>query len=187
MWMIIVLVSIVVIYVAWTFNRLIRLKQRTAGAWSDIDVQLKRRWDLVPAVVKTVQGYASHEKQTLEDVVAARAAATAAADSPAVGVAEQGLQELKLASAVANVLALVEDYPDLKADGNYLALHETLVDIENTLQHARRYYNAVVRDRNTLIESFPSNIVASLFHFHKAQFFQIDAAERVLPDVDLPG
>jgi LemA protein len=186
MWIVYSIGALVLLYLIWTFNRFIRLKQRSKGAWSDIDVQLKRRWDLIPTLVKTVEGYASHEKDTLNKVVEARARATAAAAGPrASGVEEQGLRELKLTSALANVLALVEAYPDLKADQSFLNLHKSLVEIEDHLQYARRYYNAVVRDYNTLRESFPSKVIASAFGFGGLEFFQIEAAERATPRVEL--
>lgn len=180
-------IAVILIYFIWTFNRFIQLKQRSAGAWSDIDVQLKRRWDLVPPLVATVEGYTAHEKETLQQVVEARASATAAAAGPrGAGIAEQGTRELSLQSAVANLLALVEAYPDLKADQSFLSLHKSLVEIENNLQFARRYYNAVVRDYNTLLESFPSRLVAAAFRYEALQFFQIEAHERMTPEVKLP-
>ena len=189
MWLIYTILGIIVVYVAWTFNRFVRLRQRARGSWSDIDVQLKRRWDLIPTLVATVEGYTTHEKDTLNKVVEARSRATEGFGPPKLGqVAQRGDAELLLGSAVMNVLGLVEAYPALKADQSFLSLHTSLIDIEDHVQHARRYYNAVVRDYNTLIESFPSRIVAAVFRFGGLQFFQIDAAERATPRVDLrPG
>jgi uncharacterized membrane protein YgcG len=170
-------------YIAWTYNRLVGLSRRGDAAWSDIDVQLKRRWDLVPALVATVQGYTQHESETLKGTVAARARAAAA---EAEGIAHRGESERNLSSSVSAVFALVEAYPELKASASYLELQKSLVDIENNVQHARRYYNAVVRDLNTLIGSFPSLLVAAAAGFHERDFFQLDEAEeRAVPQVRL--
>ncbi len=167
----------------WMFNRAVALRHRAAAAWSDIDVQLKRRWDLVPALVSAVKGYTTHESETLEKVVRARQRAIAAADSGSV--AARGKDELTLATAATNLVAIVEDYPDLKANVHFLELQKSLVDLEDTLQYARRYYNAVVRDHNVLIASFPTMLIAGLFHFKPIEFFQIDGDERAAPSVTL--
>lgn len=173
-------VAVVVVgYVIWTFNRLVGLGKRADGAWSDIDVQLKRRWDLIPALVETVKGYAGHESNTLREVTEARARATSA-HTPA----ERGAPERSLASAVGGVFALAEAYPDLKASTNFRDLQTNLTEVENNVQYARRYYNAVVRDFNTLVASFPSMLVASAGGFAPREFFQLDdAAERAAPQV----
>jgi LemA protein len=172
--------AIVLLYLAWTYNRLVSLGKRADGAWSDIDVQLKRRWDLVPALVETVKGYARHESGTLESVTAARQQAT-----EANSIGRRGQSESTLSAAVGSVFALVEAYPDLKANQSFGDLHKSLVEVENNVQYARRYYNAVVRDLNTLVGSFPSLVVASLCGFGEREYFQLDAAERSTPQVKL--
>jgi LemA protein len=175
-----ILAGLLCLYLAWTYNRFVRMRRKADTAWSDIDVQLKRRWDLVPALVETVKGYSRHEAATLERVVKARQEARRA-DS----VAARGPTETTLTGAVHSIFALVESYPDLKADRSYLDLHESLVDIENNVQYARRYYNAVVRDLNILVATFPSNFVAGLFGFREQELFELsDASEREAPRVD---
>jgi LemA protein len=166
-------------YVVWTFNRLVGLSKRADAAWSDIDVQLKRRWDLVPALVETVKGYAHHESSTLERVVEARGQAVQPAS-----IAERGAREEGLSAAVGRLFAVAEAYPELKASQNFRDLQRNLVEIENTIQYARRYYNAVVRDWNSLVESIPSGWVASAAQYHERPFFQLDdAAQRAAPQV----
>ena len=165
------------------FNRVVSLRHRAAAAWSDIDVQLKRRWDLVPAIVSAVKGYTTHESETLESVVRARQEAIATAEDGSV--ADRGKNELTLAAAANNLVAIVEDYPDLKANQHFLELQKSLVDLEDTLQYARRYYNAVVRDYNVLIASFPTMLIAGLFRFESIEFFQINTDERAAPSVNL--
>ncbi len=169
---------------AWLYNRVIALKQRARAAWSDIDVQLKRRWDLVPALTEAVKGYMAHESGTLQKVVQARQRAMAAAD--AGSVADRGRDEKNLATAARGLVAVVEDYPDLKASGQFLELQKSLVEIENTLQHARRYFNAVVRDYNVLIATFPILLLTIIFRFTPLEFFQLeDDDERAVPIVDV--
>lgn len=177
-WIVGSVVALLFLYLAWTYNRLVSLNRRADGAWSDIDVQLKRRWDLVPALVETVKGYARHESGTLESVVQSRSRATQA-DS----LSARGESELGLSAAVGRLFALAEAYPDLKASQNFQELHRSLVEIENNVQYARRYYNAVVRDLNTLVQSFPSNLVASAMGFGERPFFQLDESERAAPRV----
>jgi LemA protein len=180
--MLIVLIVVVVglvLYLMTAYNGLVRLKVQCDNAWSDIDVQLKRRYDLIPNIVETVKGYASHEKGTLEAVVAARNHAMTAQ-----GPAAKGEAEGMLAGALRQVFALAEAYPQLRAVESFTQLQNTLNEIEDTLQNARRYYNAVVRDFNTMIEQFPSNIVAGMGHFKEREFFQVIApAERDVPKV----
>jgi LemA protein len=176
---IIVFVVAVVMYLMYAYNALVRLKVQCDNAWSDIDVQLKRRYDLIPNIVETVKGYAAHEKETLEGVVAARNQAMSAQGPAAKGEAE-GL----LTGALRQVFALAEAYPQLRAVESFTQLQGTLNQIEDTLQNARRYYNAVVRDFNTMIEQFPSNLVASMGNFKEREFFQLSApAEREVPKV----
>lgn len=176
-----VALSVALLYGVLTFNGLVRLRQLTANAWADIDVQLKRRHDLVPSLVATVQGHAGFERGALEAVVAARNRALAASGPRAAGEAEQSL-----AGAVRQVFALAEAYPELRAAESYLALQRGLTEIEDHLQNARRYYNAVVRDRNTRIEQFPSNLVARLAGVRPAEFFGLDdRAEAAAPTIAL--
>jgi LemA protein len=156
------LAAVVVLY-----NRLVRSRNRVSTAWSDIDVQLQRRHDLIPQLVKAVDAYAKYEKATLEAVTELRAEAMRVVDVNARGEAEQALSE-----GVSRLLALAESYPDLKANENFLKLQAELVQTENYLQFARRYYNGSVRDYNTLTETVPSNLVAGLFRFQPRAFFQ---------------
>jgi LemA protein len=180
-WVVWVIVGAVVLYVAWTYNRLVGLNKRADGAWSDIDVQLKRRWDLVPALVETVKGYAGHESGTLEKVTEARTRATSA-QAPS----DRGGAERSLAAAVGGIFALAEAYPDLKASKNFLDLQKSLTEVEDNVQYARRYYNAVIRDYNTLTATVPSMLVARAGGFAPRDFFQLDdAAERAAPQVRL--
>jgi LemA protein len=175
----IVVVVGLVLYLMVAYNGLVRLKVQCDNAWSDIDVQLKRRYDLIPNIVETVKGYASHEKGTLEAVVSARNQAMTAQ-----GPAAKGEAEGMLTGALRQVFALAEAYPQLRAVESFTQLQSTLNQIEDTLQNARRYYNAVVRDFNTMIEQFPSNMVAGMGHFKEREFFQLSApAEREVPKV----
>src|SRR5271156_2000632 len=184
--MILALVAIFVlaiIFVISMYNGLVSLKVQGDNAWSDIDVQLKRRYDLIPNLVETVKGYAGHEKSTLEGVVAARNQAMTAQ-----GPAAKGEAEGMLASALRQVFALAEAYPQLRAVESFTQLQNTLNQIEDSVQNARRYYNAVVRDFNTKIAQFPSNIIAGMFNFKPREFFEITApAEREVPKVSFGG
>lgn len=179
-WIVVGAAGLALVYLGWTYNRLVGLSRRADGAWSDIDVQLKRRWDLIPALVETVKGYARHESGALEAVVRARTEATRAATVP-----DRGDTERSLAGAVGRLFAVAEAYPELKAGHNFQELHKALVDVEDHVQYARRYYNAVIRDLNTLIEGFPSSLMASAAGFAPRPFFQIDEAERSAPRVSL--
>lgn len=162
------------------YNRLIKLRNASEGAFSDIDVQLKRRRDLIPNLVETVKGYASHEQKTFQEVTEARNHAASA-----TGAAEQATAEGLLGRAIANVFAVAEAYPELRASENFQQLQAELSTIESAIQNARRYYNAIVRDLNTAIETFPNNFVASRFGFVKADYFELDSPdERTAPKVD---
>src|SRR6476646_387914 len=168
------LLVLIAVFAIGMYNGLVRLRVQCDNAWSDIDVQLKRRYDLVPNLVETVKGYAGHEKGTLEAVVQARNSAMSAQ-----GPAAKADAENMLTGALRQVFALAEAYPQLRAVESFTQLQNTLNQIEDTLQNARRYYNAVVRDFNTMIEQFPSNIVAGMGHFKEREFFQLSApAER---------
>jgi LemA protein len=161
------------------YNRLVGLTQRSGEAWSDVDVQLKRRTDLVPNLVETVRGYAAHERGTLDAVVRARGAA-AGAQTPEARARAEG----QLTDALRQLFALAEAYPDLKASQSFQSLQQSLAQIEDDIQSSRRYYNAVVRDLNTAVDSFPSNLVASFFRFVKRAYFELDRPDdRQVPRV----
>jgi len=167
------------VFLAVMYNSLVGLRVRSDSAWSDIDVQLKRRHDLIPNLVETVKGYAGHEKSTFENVTKYRSLAM-----QATGPAERAQAEGQLTMALKSLFAVAENYPQLRASENFTALQKSLAEIEDNLQNARRYYNAVVRDLNTTIQSFPSNLVAGMFGFQPRAFFELDApAEREAPAV----
>jgi len=173
------IVVLLVVFVIGMYNGLVRLKVQGDNAWSDIDVQLKRRYDLIPNLVETVKGYAAHEKGTLEAVVAARNQAMNT-QGPAAKAEAEGM----LTSALRQVFALAEAYPQLKAVESFTQLQQSLSQIEDSVQNARRYYNAVVRDLNTKIVQFPSNIIAGMFNITPRQFFEIATpVERDVPKV----
>lgn len=162
-----------------TYNLLVRNRTVVDEAWSGIDVQLKKRYNLIPSLIETVKGYASHEQETFQQVIAARNQAQAANTVEGQQAAEQQLN-----GALANVFALGEAYPDLKANTNFLQLQDSLREIEGDIEKARRYYNGAVREQVTLIDSFPSNIVAGAFNFYKAPFFELeDDRQREMPEV----
>ena len=172
---------LMVVFVAVTYNGLAQLRLLADNAWADIDVQLKRRHDLIPGLVGAVKGHAGYERGTLEAVVEARNKA-ASASGPAAAAAA----EVALAGNVRQIIALAEAYPDLKAATSFLTLQKQLSEIEDQVQNARRYYNAVVRDLNTRIAQFPSNLLAGTFGFRPREFFEIgDAGERAAPQIDL--
>ena len=165
--------------VAGMYNGLVQLRVRADNSWSDIDIQLKRRHDLIPNLVETVKGYASHEKGTFENVAKYRSAAMAATSAD-----DRAQAEGQLTQALRGLLAVAEAYPELKANTQFQALQQSLSELEDALQNSRRYYNAVVRDLNTKIQSFPTNIIAGMFNFQQRQFFEIaDATERAVPSV----
>jgi LemA protein len=163
----------IVLWLIVAYNRFIRLKKRTEEAWSDIDVQLKRRHDLIPNLVETVKGYATHEREAFENVTRARAEAISAQ-----GAAKKAEAENMLSGALKSLFAVAEAYPQLRASENFSRLQEELADTENKIQAARRFYNGNVRDLNTALEIFPSNIVAKMFGFKSAEFFEIEGGEK---------
>ena len=163
------LVAVIALWVAFSYNSFVRLVTRTKEAWADIDVQLKRRYDLIPNLVETVKGYAAHERQTLDSVTSARAAAMGAG-SPA----EKAKAENMLTDTLKSLFAVAESYPDLKANTNFLELQRELSDTENKIQASRRFYNGNVRDLNTKIESFPDLVIAGMFRFVKQEFFELE-------------
>jgi LemA protein len=166
---ILVVVAIVVLWAIVAFNGFIRFINRTKEAWADIDVQLKRRYNLIPNLVEAVKGYVAHEKETLQKVTEARTAAMGAQT-----VSEHGKAENMLTGALKSLFAVSENYPDLKANQNFLDLQNELSDTENKIQAARRFYNMNVRDLNIKIDSFPSNIIAKMFNFKKRDFFELE-------------
>lgn len=167
------------ILVVSLYNRFVRLKNGAESAWSDIDVQLKRRWELVPNLVETVKGYASHEKTTFEEVTKARGAAMQAS-----APADKAQAENALTGSLRSLFAVAERYPELRANQNFLSLQQELSSLEEAIQNARRYYNAVVRDLNTAVETFPGNLVAGAFGVGKRDYFELGSeAERSAPRV----
>jgi LemA protein len=176
----VIALAVIAVAVIGIYNSLVRLNVQTNNAWADIDVQLKRRTDLVPNVVETVKGYASHERQTLEAVINAR---NRAVSVQAAGPAERAQAEGALTGALRGLFALAESYPQLRAAENFGQLQGTLSQIEDAIQNARRYYNAVVRDLNTRVQQFPSNIVAGMFGFKNREFFELPDTERAVPQV----
>lgn len=182
---VLVLVVLAGLALAGLYNRLVQLRVAAAGAWSDIDVQLKRRYDLVPNLVETVKGYAGHEAATLARVIEARnAAQAAAAGSQASDPGARASLENQLGGALRQLFALSESYPALRAVESFTELQSALQQVEDALQNARRYYNAVVRDYNTAIQQFPANLVAGWFAFQQRGFFELEGAgERQAPAV----
>jgi len=173
-----ILLIIIVFIILWlilSYNRLIALRNRTQEAWADIDVQLKRRYDLIPNLVETVKGYATHEREVFENVTKARTAAIRAEQSGDLKQITQA--ENFLTGALKTLFAVAENYPLLRASENFLELQRELRDTEDKIQAARRFYNTNVRDLNITIESFPTNLVAKVFNFRKAEFFEIEEAE----------
>ena len=180
---IIVVVVLLVLIVGWavvTYNGLVKLRNLVQEAWRQIDVELTRRHDLIGNLVETVKGYAAHERGTLEDVVKARSAAMAPGQSPA----QQAESENMLSQALGRLLAIVEAYPDLKANQNFLALQGELTSTEDRIASARRYYNATVRDLNTKVETVPSNVIAGVFNVDRAEYFEAVGEQREAPRVD---
>jgi len=173
------LTLLLLIAAIWLYNRLVRNRNLVSEAWAGIDVQLQKRHELVPNLVQTVKGYTTHESGVLEEVAHIRS-------SDVVGIDKRAQQETVLSRSLGRLFALSEDYPDLKASEGFRQLHHSLVEIENDLQFARRYYNGAVRNNNNLVESFPSNLIAGLFGFEPAEFFEIElASQRRAPDVEI--
>ena len=173
------LVVLLVIFLIATYNRLVKLRNRVEAGWAQIDVQLKRRHDLIPNLVETVKGYAAHERETLEAVIAARQSAVAAQ-----GVEESAQAENILSGALRQLFALAEAYPDLKANTNFLQLQEELTATESRIAYSRQFYNEQVLAYDNALETFPSNIVAGMFNFEPKPYFEVDEVERSVPRVD---
>ena len=176
-WIIVGIVAVVVLWVIWAYNTFVRLTNRAEEAWSDIDVQLKRRYDLIPNLVETVKGYASHESGTLQRVTEARTKAMGAQT-----VQEHAEAENMLTGALKSLFAVSEAYPDLKANANFVELQRELSDTENKIQAARRFYNSVVQELQNILEMFPSNIIGKIFAFKTRDFFQLSDADAAAKD-----
>lgn len=175
-WIVLGIVVVILIAVIGIYNSLVKLNVRTDEAWSDIDVQLKRRYDLIPNLIETVKGYAKHEKEAFENVTKARAAALGAQ-----GPVEKGKAENMLEGALKSIFAVAEAYPDLKANQNFMELQRELTDTEDKIQASRRFYNANVRDMNIAVQSFPTNIFANMLGFKKRELFEIEEAAQKEP------
>jgi LemA protein len=180
-WIILVIVVVIIGWAIFAYNNLVSNRQLTQEGWSGIDVQLKRRADLIPNLLETVKGYMTHERETLEAVTNARAAAQAGAS----GTPEQRAQlEGQLSGALGRLIAVAEAYPDLKANTTFLEFQAALQKVEDELQLARRYYNGTARNLNVAVQSFPSSLLANAFHFTTAQYFELDnPADRAVPQV----
>jgi LemA protein len=181
-WIVIAVAVLVVLWAVFAFNRLVSLRNRVDNGWSQIDVQLRRRYDLIPNLVETVQGYAAHEREVFEKVAEARSRAMGA-----TGVADQARAENAITAGMRQLLAVAENYPDLKANQNFLALQEELTGTESKIAYARQFYNDQVMRLNTSIQSFPSNLIAGAFHFTPREFFDIEEPARGPVQVDLGG
>jgi len=178
-WLLVFLPALLATWAVWTFNRLVRLRNQVRTAWADIDVQLERRHDLVPMLVESVRAYAGHEKTLLENVAALRAQALATRSPQRLGQVESELEQ-----GLGRVFLLQETYPDLKANQNFAQLQAGLVEVEDHLQYARRFYNGAVRDLNDGIQRFPDSLVANAFAFAAAEFFHADDEARAAPKVE---
>lgn len=177
------LVTLIIVGAILIYNGLVRKSQMADNGWSDIDVQLKRRANLIPQLVNTVQGYATHERALFADVAEKRAQAMAAGDD----LTARADAESALSRPVARLMAVAEDYPEMKASGNFLELQQELSDTETKIEMARRFYNGAVRELNTAVHSFPANLLAGPMGFGERQYFEIEMAERALPEVDMGG
>jgi len=175
--LLIVLAVVAALWVVWAYNAFVRLVNRTDEAWADIDVQLKRRYDLIPNLIEAVKGYVSHERETLEAVTEARTRATQVHVDPTNITPEQikamAGAETALTQSLGKLLAVAESYPDLKANENFVELQRELTDTENKIQAARRFFNTNVRDLNIAVQSFPQNLIASMFTFKEREFFEL--------------
>ena len=180
LWIVLGIVAVVLLAAVWIYNRLVTLRTRVDNGWSQIDVQLRRRADLIPNLVETVKGYAAHERELFERITEARARSLGA-----TGVADQADAENQVSTGLRQLLAVVENYPDLKANQNFLALQEELIGTESKIAYARQFYNDQVMRLNTLIQSFPSSIIARAFGFQERPFFEIEEGTRGPVQVEL--
>jgi len=174
LWVVVGLIALIATGLVVSYNRFVSQKQLINDAWANIDTELRRRYDLIPNLVETVKGYAQHEREVFENVTRARAAASAATGSPAQQAAAEG----PFVAALRQLFAVAENYPQLRANENFLALQQELSNTEDRLQTARRFYNANVRDYNRRVQAFPSNTIANAFHFEEAEFFEVPDAIR---------
>lgn len=181
LWILVLAVALLVLGFIWIYNRLVKLRARVDNGWSQIDVQLRRRYDLIPNLVTTVQGYASHEREVFEHVTEARSRAIDASAVP-----DQAQAENQVTRGLRQLFAVAENYPDLKANQNFLALQEELTGTESKIAFARQFYNDQVMLLNTLIGSFPSNVVAKTFRFQPREFFDIEDPVRAPSEVEFP-
>lgn len=176
---IVAVIALSLFYFVGVYNKFVRKRSMMDEGWSGIDVQLKKRHDLIPNLVETVKGYATHEQETLDRVIKARNTAL-----NADGVKASNQAEKELSGALANIFALSEAYPDLKANTNFIQLQDQLSAVEGDVEKARRYYNATVRENNIMVESFPSNIIAGMMNFHQTEFFEIEESnQRAAPQI----
>ncbi|MEO7782948.1 MAG: LemA family protein, partial [Terracoccus sp.] len=182
-WILLGLVVLLGIYGVTSYNGLIGLRNKVEEGWRQIDVELKRRHDLIPNLVETVKGYADHERGTLEEVMRARSAAMSGGATPAAAAEAEG----ELSQALGRLMVVAEAYPDLKANQNFLALQQELTSTEDRIASSRRYYNALVRELNTKVESVPSNIVAGIAKVHRAEYFETPATEAAVPSISFGG
>ena len=174
----IIVLVVLVILIVWIFNRLVAARQLVNNGWSDIEVQLKRRADLIPRIVETVKAYAKHEKTLFAEIIEKRNTALGAGDLSTRAMAEGAIRK-----PLGRIMAIAEDYPDLKANQNFLDLQDELSETENKIEYARRFYNGAVREKNTLVQSFPVNIISRTFGFGPREYFEMDEAAS-LPDTD---
>ena len=179
-WILVAVVVVLVLWAVFTYNRLVTLRNRVENGWSQIDVQLRRRYDLIPNLIETVKGYAAHEREVFEHVTEARTRAMGA-----TGVEDQANAENAVTAGLGRLIAVAESYPDLKANQNFLALQEELIGTESKIAYARQFYNDQVALLNTLIQKFPANLIAGLGHFEPKPFFEIDEPVRGPVQVDL--
>lgn len=179
LYIVLIVLGVIILFVIFTYNAMVALRNKVQEAWSDIDVQLKRRYNLIPNLVETVKGYAAHEEEVLTKVTEARSKAINAST-----IEEHGAAENMLSGALKSLFAVSENYPQLRANENFMQLQQELVDTEDKIQASRRFYNGMVRDFNTKLEVFPSNMIAGMFKFEKREFFEIeDEAEREVVNV----
>ncbi len=184
-WIVLAIVAAIAFYGVQLYNKLVKTRQMAEEGWSGIDVQLKRRADLIPNLVDTVKGYAGHEKELFERVTELRAQIGRV---PEGDVAQRGKLEGMLSGVLGRIIAVAENYPDLKANENFLALQGSLEEVENEIQLSRRYYNGSARNLNVMVESFPSNLIANHFKFEQREYFEIDdVADREVPQVSFDG
>jgi LemA protein len=179
-WIVVAVVVVLLLWAVFTYNRLVTLRNRVENGWSQIDVQLRRRYDLIPNLIETVKGYAAHEREVFEHVTEARTRAMGA-----TGVEDQANAENAITAGIGRLIAVAESYPDLKANQNFLALQEELIGTESKIAYARQFYNDQVARLNTLIQKFPANVIAGIGHFEPKPFFEIDEPVRGPVQVDI--